>query len=197
MPAGTFPTGIPSIDEATGGLPRHAITEVVCATPSCGAQLLIGQLLAAARAHLLRAALVDATDSFDAALRPDDELAHLLWVRCARVETALPAADLLARDANLGLVLLDLRRVSEVHLRRIPSRQWYVFQRAVETTDLALVVVTPRVLVPSAQLRFELSGSHGVAALEAERPGLVAKLAPVLQRQRFHSFATPTVAAVA
>ena len=58
--------------------------------------------------------------------------------------TALQAADLVARDANLGLVMLDLRRAPDADLRRIPGPQWYRLQRAVEPTDLALVVETPR-----------------------------------------------------
>ena len=61
--------------------------------------------------------------------------------------------DLLARDANLGLVVLDLRHAPEAELRRIPNRQWYLLQRAVEATDLALVIITPRILVSWAQLR--------------------------------------------
>lgn len=178
-----FAVGIPSIDRATGGLPLGAVTEFVCAAPSCGSQLLIGELLAASRAHRIRTALVDATASFDPGSFPPDLLPHLVWVRCT-VATALPAADLLARDANLGLVILDLRRDAEAELRRTPSTTWYRLQRAVEPADLALVVLTPRASVPSAQLRFVLNQPHAAAALTAERPTLAAALAPTLQRQR-------------
>src|SRR6185436_18590070 len=94
------------------------------------------------------------------------------------------AADLLARDANLGLVVLDLRRAPESDLRRIPGPQWYRLQRAVEPTDLALVVFTPRPSVPSAQLRLVLAQSHSAAALETEQPALISSLTPTLQRQR-------------
>src|SRR5512145_954298 len=97
-------TGIPAIDEATGGLPLGALTELVCAAPSCGGHLLFGQLLAATRATRTRVALIDSTDSFDPASFAEDLLPHLVWVRCAGTAMALSAADLLARDANLGLV---------------------------------------------------------------------------------------------
>jgi hypothetical protein len=179
-----LPTGIPALDEATGGLPLSALTEVVCAAPSCGGHLLLSQLLTATRSARTRVALIDSTDSFDPASFPDDLLAHLLWVRCVGTTPALQAADLLARDANLSLVVLDLRRAPEADLRRIPGPQWYRLQRAVEPTDLALVVETPRPSVPSAQVRFVLNTSHAVDALERERAELTSELTPTLQRQR-------------
>jgi hypothetical protein len=184
-----LPTGIPAIDDATGGLPLSAITEVICAAPSCGGYLLIGQLLAATRATRTRVALIDSTDSFDPASFDEDLLAHLVWVRCGSTTAALSAADLLARDANLGLVVLDLRRASDADLRRTPSTQWYRLQRAVEPTDLALVVETARAAVPSAQVRFKLGTAHDLTALDRERLTLTAELAPTLQRQRLQTIA--------
>jgi hypothetical protein len=177
-------SGIPAVDDATGGLPLGAITELVCSAPSCGGHLFLQQLLAATRRDRLRVALIDSTDSFDPGSCPVDLLAHLLWVRCSSTALALQAADVLARDANLGLVVLDLRRAPAADLRRIPGPQWYRLQRAVEPADLALLVETPRPSVPSAQLRFNLTTSHVPASFERERPALSAELAPVLQRQR-------------
>lgn len=194
-------TGLAGFDEVTGGLPLAAVTEVVCAAPSCGSHLLLGQLLAITRATRTRVALIDATDGLDPESFSDDLLAHVVWVRCpvptpapeqaarkaTRTTLALQAADLLARDTNLGLVVLDLRHAPETDLRRIPGPQWYRFQRAVEPTDLALLVFTPRPSVPSAQLRLVLSSTHDAEALVAERPALATALAPALQRQRLIS----------
>ncbi len=178
-------TGIAALDEAAGGLPLGAVTELVCAAPSCGGQLFVGQLLDVTRRERIRAALVDAGDAFDPESHAADLLAHLVWVRgTGDTDAALQAADLLVRDANLGLVVLDLRRAPERDLRRIPGPQWYRFQRAVEPADLAFVVLTPRASVPSAQLRLVLAEAHALPALARERPGLAAQLAPVLQRQR-------------
>lgn len=189
VPAGAagraFPTGLAAIDDRSGGLPFGAITEFVCAAPSCGGHLLLQQLLAATRRSLRRVALVDGDDSFDPDSCAADLLAHLVWVRCRSRSVALQAADLLARDANFGLVVLDLRRAPESDLLRIPGPQWYRLQRAVEPADLALLVITPRGSVPSAQLRFVLDATPGPSSLTAERPALVGRLAPVLQRQRF------------
>ncbi len=180
-------TGIAALDQATGGIPLSAITEIVCATPSCGGQLLLGQLLSATRATRTRVALIDSTDCFDPSSFPEDLLAHLVWVRCATTAAALQAADVLARDANLGLVVLDLRRAPEADLRRIPGPQWYRLQRAVEPADLALVIETPRASVPSAQLRLLLTTAHETSALDRPREGLATKLSPTLQRQRLQA----------
>jgi RecA/RadA recombinase len=197
VPVGSFdahragrvlPTGIPTLDDITGGgLPLSAVTEIICAAPSCGSHLLVGRLLAATRATRLRLALIDSADSFDPSSFSEDLLAHLVWVRCAGTTAALNAADLLARDANLGLVVLDLRRAPEAELRRTPSTQWYRLQRAVEATNLALVGETPRAAVPSAQLRLLLGTPHDVSALDRERAKLTAHLAPTLSRQRLQT----------
>lgn len=190
-----FPTGLPALDEIAGGLPLGAVTEIVCSAPSCGGQLLLGQLLATTRAARQRVALIDGSDSFDPTSHSPDLLAHLVWIRCnptvssaktSATADALQAADLLARDANFALIVLDLRRAAENELRRTPATQWYRLQRAVEPTDLSLVAITPRATVPSAQLRFTLSASHSAIALELERPALATALAPALQRQRLH-----------
>lgn len=182
-----LPTGLASIDESTGGLPLSAITEIVCDTPSCGGHLLFGQLLAITRRERQRVALIDSTDSFDPASHPADLLAHLVWIRCRDTATALQATDLLARDANFSLLLLDLRDAPAADLRRIPGPQWYRLQRAVEPTDLALVVETPRPSVPSAQLRLILETSHSPSAFNRERSTLIETLPATLQRQRLQS----------
>lgn len=187
--ARTLATGLAIVDEPTGGgLPLGAVTEIVTAAPSCGLALFWQQLLAAARHARLRVALVDALDEFDPASCPVDLLPHLVWTRCRHPGDALAATDLLARDANFGLVLLDLRHAPLRDLRRFPSTAWYRLQRAVEPAALALVVATPAACVPSAQLRLELSTSAPLADLEHERPALAAALAPAVQRQR-RSFA--------
>src|SRR4051812_13565633 len=81
-PGRALATGIAAIDEATGGLPLAAVTEIVCPAPSCGGLLLLGQLLALTRATRSRVALIDSTDAFDPGSFAGDLLAHLLWIRC-------------------------------------------------------------------------------------------------------------------
>lgn len=179
-----LPVGVPVIDEATGGLPIGAITEVVCATPSCGGMLLLAQTLAVCRAQRLRVALIDACDRFDPQSFAPDALAHLVWVRCRDLRQAMQTVDLIARDANFGLIILDIRSAAERDLRKEPPTSWYRLQRAVEQTDLPLLVETARALVPSAQVRFVLERAHVVDSLEQPQPELTTSLAPKLQRVR-------------
>jgi hypothetical protein len=182
-------TGIPAID-AAGGLPRPGLTELVCSAPSCGSQLFLGQLLQATREQALRMALVDRGDAFDPSSWPAHLLEHLVWVRTRNTSEALAATDLLARDANLGLVVLDLRHATLAELRRIPSPSWYRLQRAVEPALTAGVIFTPFALVPSVRLRLELANSHSLAAQNQPRPDLITALTPELVRQRNHATAT-------
>lgn len=177
-------TGVPAIDDRVGGVPCGALTEIVCEAPSCGSQLLVGELLRSTREACGRVALVDAHDSFDPQSWPEDWLRHLVWVRCNDTAVALQAADILARDANFQLLVLDVRLAPLIELRRTPASFWYRLQRAVEPADLAMVVFTPKATVASAELRLQLGQSHTFAALEEARPELALALSPVLQRQR-------------
>lgn len=182
--AAPLATGLPGIDDLTGGLPRPALTELVCSAPSCGSQLFLGQLLAVTRTEARRVALVDAGDAFDPDSWSADLLEHLVWVRARDAAGAMAAADLLVRDANFGLLALDLRHAPRADLRRIASTSWYRLQRALEPTTLAAAVLTPFSLVPSAHLRLELNASPVLDALAGERPALAAQLTPSLLRQR-------------
>lgn len=177
-------TEIPALDQARGGLPLGAVTELVCSQPSGGGQLALAHLLALTRTQRLRVALIDAANSFDPGSLPADDLVHLLWVRCSTVTAAMQAADLLARDANLGFVFLDLRYASAAELRRIPGAHWYRLQRAAEPADLALLVLTPRACVPSAEVRFLLDRSQVFSSFGEERPALTPALHATVDRQR-------------
>jgi hypothetical protein len=179
-----LPTGIPALDQARGGLPLGAVTELVASRPSSGGHLILAQLLALTRAQRQRVALVDAANCFDPESLPEDNLVHLVWVRCRTSAQAVQATDLVARDANLGLVILDLRYATAAELRRIPGSQWYRLQRAAEPADLVLLVLTPQACVSSAEIRFVLNRSHSLGALEEEHPALTSQLDAPLDRQR-------------
>lgn len=184
-PAGrALPSGIPALDDAAGGIPAGALTEIVCAAPSCGSQLVLASLLAAQREHRHRVALIDGADAFDPASHPPDLLTPLVWIRCRQTPTALAAADLLLRDANFALVILDLRAATAPELRRTPATTWYRLQHAAEQGDLPLVVITPRVAVPSARLRLVLDQPHRLAQLDTPRDFLRTTLPVTIQRQR-------------
>ena len=179
-----LPTRIPAVDDASGGLPRHALSELICPAASTGGHLFLAQLLAGTRAQPARVALIDAADQFDPQSIPPEDLQHLLWVRCRGAADALPVADLLARETSLDLVVLDLSALPLPALRRLPASSWYRLQRAVEQTDLAFLVLTPCVLVPSAQLRLQLGRAHDLSAQSLDRPHLAIDLEVSRQRQR-------------
>ena len=177
-------TGVPVVDDATGGLPCPGITELVCSAPSCGSHLFLTAVLRTARARYLRVALIDRGDAFDPAVWPATGLDHIVWVRTRHAAESLAAADLLTRDANLGLVALDLRHAPPVELRKIPASHWYRLQRAIEPGTLACLVLTPQAVVPSARLRLRLPTAHRLIAQHEPRPQLVAALSPVFIKQR-------------
>jgi len=180
-----LPTGLESIDDPSGGgLPTAALTEITSRAPSSGSHLLLGQLLHITRRRGLRAALVDPVHTFDPGSYPETDLAHLVWAHGSDTTTALTVTDLFARDANLGLVMLDLRDAPATELHRVPAPLWYRLQRAVEGTELTLVVFSPKPLVPSAALRLQLNQTLNLTSLETERPELLPNLTITLDRLR-------------
>jgi hypothetical protein len=65
-----------------------------------------------------------------------------------RLEQVLKSTDLILQSGGFGLVVLDLAGIAEKFVRRIPLASWFRFQRAVEHTKTALLVVSN---VPCAQ----------------------------------------------
>jgi recombination protein RecA len=54
----------------------------------------------------------------------------------------LKSTDLILRSGGFRLVALDLAGISEKYVRRIPLASWFRFQRAVEHTKTALLVIS-------------------------------------------------------
>jgi hypothetical protein len=187
--ATALPTGVSALDEALGGgLPSGALTEIVSAGAGSGGQLVQLCLLAAAAGLGRRAVLIDAADAFDPQTAGDEALRALIWVRCNDVATAMQAADLLVRDANLGLVILDLRDCPQSALRRTPATAWYRLQRAAEGTAAPMVVQTSHALVPSAACRVALSPAgrtFGIESCGRTRDTLLAEVEVELVRARW------------
>lgn len=158
-----FPIGWQEIDEALGGgLPCGALTECSAPVDSCGLTLLQHQLLTVTRERRQFIALVDAFDRFDPASSDPALLENLLWVRGEGAAQAMKAVDILVRDNNFGIILLDLRDAPARALRRIPAQHWYRLQRAARESDAILIAFTPFPTVASARVRLEFSpwGRH-------------------------------------
>ena len=103
-------------------------------------------------------------------------LSRLLWVRCRTAEEAMKAADLILRDANLPLLLMDLKMAPPAQLRRIPATTWYRFQRLVEETEAIGVVFTPSPMISPARVRITLPEQFSLRALESDAGQLLAEL---------------------
>src|SRR6266508_6676657 len=160
---------LPVLDESTeGGLPRGAITELISPQISAGSASLIHALLHAAHRDNYFLALIDGRDSFDPCGLNNASMRHLLWVRCSKAPEAIKAADLLLRDGNFPLVIVDLVLNAPEELRKIPQTSWYRLQRLVESAPTACLVLTRLGMVSSAQLKIVLENSWTLESFEQE-----------------------------
>jgi len=170
-PGACLPTGIAPLDtRLQGGLWKGAITELI--NPGSGGAFLLVSLLRAAASANHRVAFIDGQDCFDPQPVGNAVLSHLLWVRCQNAVQAVRAADLLLRDGNLPLVVMDLCRNPAAQLRGIPLASWYRLQRVVERTSTAFLVFTPCSLIGSAQVKLLLRSRFTLEALEMEEKQL-------------------------
>ena len=183
-PQARIATGVATIDDAIGGgLPKGGITELSTPNVSAGTALLIHQLLHTAQRERRFVALIDGRDSFDPSSAGDNaRLRHLLWVRCAKAFVAVKAADLLLRDGNFPIVILDLVLNAPEELRKIPQTSWYRLQRLAEPTSTAFLVLTRRSIISSAQLKLVLENSWTLRDLQ--RDGNAARLKVRVQRMQ-------------
>src|SRR5438067_7481414 len=119
-------TGLSFLDPAIGGgLAKGAITELISPRVSAGSASLIHALLHGAHHDNYFLAVIDGRDSFDPGALANFVLRHLLWVRCTKAFEALKAADLLLRDGNFPLVIVERVINSPKELRKIPQTTWY------------------------------------------------------------------------
>lgn len=173
QPRECWRSGWPGLDTAAGhGLPKGGVTELYC--PRHGGALAVAQLLETAARQRQFVALIDGADGFDPGSVGEPLLAHLLWVRCRSATEAVRAADLLLRDGNLPLVLLNLRGCADA--ARVPSQAWYRLQRIVEQSGRAFLILTPRPMIPSARVRIALHATFTLDDIERDRGELVAGL---------------------
>ena len=181
-----WPTGVPQLDEPLrGGFHKGALAEIVAVRPGTGTTLLMTALIDRALGENKFTAVIDGQDSLDVTQLGGD-LSRLLWVRCHSTGEALKAADLLLRDGNLPLVLLDLVSNPAAQLRKIPATTWYRFQRLLEQTSAVCLVLVPRPMVAPAQVRITLRSRFSIHALDREPQELLGELKlDVTEARRF------------
>lgn len=145
----TIPLGIGELEQRSVGIPRGCLTEI-CGPVSSGRTTLLLSLIREVTQKGECCALVDTSSAFDpvSALDNGIHLGRLLCVRCSAphpklnpVEKALRAADWIISGGGFGLVVLDLADIEPYLAQNIPLATWYRFQRAVESTSSAFVVM--------------------------------------------------------
>ena len=162
-------TGLSFLDQTIGaGLPKSAITELISPRGNAGSASLIHAFIHGAYRNQYFVALIDGRDSFDPCGLTNSILRQLLWVRCTKALEAVKAADLLLRDGNFPLVIVDLILNSPGELRKIPQTTWYRLQRLVESVPTACLVLTRYEMVSSAQLKLVLENSWNLETLEKQ-----------------------------
>src|SRR6185437_11004423 len=110
------------------------------------------------------------------------------WVRCSKASEGVKAADLLLRDGNFPLVIVDLVLNPPDELRKIPQTSWYRLQRLAEAVPTACLVLNRQSLVSSAQLKIVLENSWTLADLEKENA--ISNLRFQIQRSHLQSLVT-------
>ena len=177
-------TGLSFLDQAIGGgLPKGAITELTTPQISAGSASLIQSLLQVANRDHFFLALIDGHDSFDPQPLGNAILRNLFWVRCTTALKAIKAADLLLRDGNFPLVIVDLVLNPPEDLK-IPQTTWYRLQRLVESAPIACLILTRRSMVSSAQLKIVLENSWTLETFQ--KADAISRLKIHVQRSHLH-----------
>src|SRR5262245_19145142 len=167
----SVPTGIAPLDALTGGLPRGAITEIF-GPSSSGRTSAMVSILAQATAQDEVCALVDGSDAFDphSGMAAGLDLKRLLWIRCHKLDQVMKSTDLLLQGGGFGRVVMDLTDLPLSQLRGISLAWWFRFQRGIEKTPTALVVISPESMVKSAAalvLRLKMKNAEWTTLLAA------------------------------
>jgi hypothetical protein len=137
-------TGIRTLDDQLGGIPRASLTEISGPASSGRTSLLQSILRTTTRAGQY-CVWVDTPDSFDpqTTAQAGVNLSQILWVRCRQQpEHALKAADLLVRAGGFSLLILDLAGQSPRTLNRIPIATWFRLRNGAEQSGTTLIVTS-------------------------------------------------------
>jgi hypothetical protein len=153
------------------GLVRGKLVEVV--SMGGGAGVVMRRFLERSEGAV---GLVDGGDGLDPEGGSDAVLGRLLWVRCRKAVEAVRAADLLLRDGNLRMVLVDLRLVPGRELVGLPMSVWHRLRMLAERGGVSVGVFTPCRVVVCAARRWEVRGAFGLAALEQGEEALWGRL---------------------
>ncbi len=188
-------TGTPWMDALN--LRKGAITEVVASVASAGTGLLLAGLLQRENACRELTALVDGSDAFDPWSIDASALERVLWVRCHHPNEAIRASDLLLRDGNIPLVILDLQMHDPRALQSLPSSVWHRLRMLAEKSGSTLCAFTPARTVACASTRVKLEQSFALMDQFEDRAVLLNTLPVQVDRQRSRVVFPSPAAAIA
>lgn len=158
-PSSLLATGIESLDRPLdGGLRRGSITQLVAPLPSCGSASLLHDLIESMQASSQFIALIDGKNSFE----PLDVANLLLWIRCDNVSQAIRATDLIIRDGNIVLSILDLKQNEAHELRKVPATAWYRLQRVTAEIGTTLLLITSYYISGSSYAALQINNPLGI-----------------------------------
>jgi hypothetical protein len=170
-----FSTGVRPLDTCLGGgLWKGVLTEI--STPAAGCLTVLNAIIEASARERRPVALIDGGDGFDPQPLDAEVLAHLLWVRCRNTAQFFKAADLILRDGNVPVVLLDLRGSGRGELKKTPNTTWYRLQRIAGQSAVACLIATPWFMVSSAHTRVQIQGGFRVGDLDRPTEELFAEM---------------------
>jgi hypothetical protein len=184
-PKTRWPTGIKKIDALLrGGLAKGAMTELVAPPTGSGGAMIIQALLQQSCATKQWMALIDGQDSFDPGPVGNRTLSRLLWVRCETAAQAIQSTDLILRDHNLPLIVLDIAFNPSQQLRKISASTWHRFRRLIEDQFTALALITPSAMASSVQDRLFFEANFSIDALDQTREELLETIEVVSANQQ-------------
>jgi len=176
-----IPTGWAPVDTLLGGgLPKGAITQLLVPNLSAGGAIVLHEIIETIQGLSQYVALIDSKDCFE----PVVDHPLLLWIRCHNILQALKSTDLILRDGNLPLAILDLKENSNKELRKVPASTWYRFQRITEENRSSLLTITRYPIVSSAQITISTMQRLFMKDLSKQRTELIQLLALELIHSR-------------
>ncbi|MEM7671881.1 MAG: hypothetical protein AAF212_00940 [Verrucomicrobiota bacterium] len=161
--------------------------ELVERDTQSGAQMPIEAFLSEASRLRGYAALIDTEQSWNPEHLSPSILRHILWVRCRGEAQALRAADILIRDENFRIILLDLRALSQPALRQIPQSHWYRLQRIAQSQNATLIATTSYPSIAASQIRIDVSAEFDLDSFYQKRSHLWTQLQASITRQRVNT----------
>lgn len=158
------------------------LCEVVAGAGVSGISLVVECLMSGSDGVEL--VLVDGADGFDPGSAGGRVCKGLLWVRCRSAMEMMKAGDLLVRDGNVGLVVLDATGFGSGDLRGIGASVWWRLSLEAERSGVRVVVVSGFPLVPCAGSRFLLGSGFSLDDFDLPRGELLGRLRVVAERRK-------------